>query len=105
MEATLTTLRQYYDYVILDFPPVGEVADAMAVAKKTDGMLLVVRQNYCDRLSLTNAARQLEFIESKILGIVFNCTVESGRGYVRYGKYYGGSYANNDRSVSGGGKR
>jgi len=106
MEAALNALRKYYDYVILDLPPVGEVTDAMAVAKKTDGMLLVVRQNYCDRIVLAEAVRQFAFINSKILGVVMNCTVESSRTYgksyyKRYYKYYGSSYANNDRSVAG----
>ncbi len=107
METALNALRKYYDYVILDLPPVGEVTDAMAVAKKTDGMLLVVRQNYCDRIVLADAVRQFAFINSKILGVVMNCTVESSRTYGksyyrRYYKYYGSSYANNDRSVAGG---
>ena len=110
MELALETLRKYYDYVILDLPPVGEVTDAMAVAKKTDGMLLVVRQNYCDRIVLADAVRQFAFINSKILGVVMNCTVESSRTYGksyyrRYYKYYGSSYANNDRSVAGSNKR
>ena len=111
MEEALNALRKYYDYVILDLPPVGEVTDAMAVAKKTDGMLLVVRQNYCNRIVLAEAVRQFAFIDSKILGVVVNCTVEPGRAYgksyyKRYYKYYGkkyysSSYANNDRSVAG----
>ena len=104
MEAALNTLRKYYDYVILDLPPVGEVTDAMAVAPKADGMLLIVRQNYCDRLVLADAVRQFAFINSKILGVVLNGTVESSRTYGkkyyrRYYKYYGGSYANNDRAT------
>lgn len=105
MEAALNVLRKYYDYVILDLPPVGEVTDAMAVAKKTDGMLLVVRQNYCDRIVLADAVRQFAFINSKILGVVMNCTVDSsrtyGKSYYRRKYYYGSSYANNDRSVAG----
>ena len=104
MEAALTAFRKYYDYVILDLPPVGEVTDAMAVAKKTDGMLLVVRQNYCDRVVLADAVRQFAFINSKILGVVMNCTVESTRAYGksyyrRYYKYYGSSYANADSAA------
>ena len=107
MEAVLIALRKYYDYVILDLPPVGEVTDAMAVAKKTDGMLLVVRQNYCDRVVLSDAVRQFGFIDAKILGVVLNCTVESGRTYGKsyykrhYERYYNGSsYANNTRTVA-----
>jgi len=111
---TLKTLRKYYDYVILDLPPVGEVSDAMAVAKVTDGMLLVVRQNYCNRIVLADTVRQFAFINSKILGVVINCTVEAGGAYSKgyYKKYYKGyyrsyysSYARSaDRSNSRGGK-
>ena len=106
MKKALATLRQVYDYVILDLPPVGEVSDAMAVARETDGMLLVVRQNYCDRIALSEAVRQFEFIESRILGTVFNCATEGGakygkeyyRRYYRYSRYsryshYGSRYA------------
>ncbi len=98
----LNKLRERYDYVILDLPPVGEVSDAMAVAKETDGMLLVVRQNYCDRVVLKDAVQQFDFINAKILGVVYNCASENGgrygKGYYkkyyrRYSrKYYGRSY-------------
>ena len=106
MEAALATLRKHYDYVVLDLPPVGEVTDAMAVAKKTDGMLLVVRQNYCDRIVLADAVQQFAFIDSKILGVVMNCTVENSRTYgksyyKRYHKSYYNSYAHSARSASG----
>ena len=97
MTKLLELLRQRYDYVILDLPPVSEVSDAMAVAKATDGMLLVVRQNYCDRLVLKDAVRQFAFIDTKILGVVYNCTTENGgrygKGYYRkYRKYSGRKY-------------
>ena len=105
MRKALDTAREEYDYVLLDLPPVGEVTDAMAVAKETDGILLVVRQNYCDRNVLTDAARQFDFIQVKTLGLVFNCTRENGgkgyykRYYKRYYKGYGKSYESNDRTV------
>ena len=86
MEQMLALLRRNYDYIILDLPPVGEVGDALAVAKMTDGMLRVVRQNYCNRLALGAAIRQFAFVDSRILGIVYNCTDEGGNGYSR--KYY-----------------
>lgn len=122
MKNCLQKLREQYDYVILDLPPVGEVSDAMAVANETDGMLLVVRQNYCDRNVLSDTARQFQFIQAKILGVVFNCTGEHsgkyGKGYYKryyrgygyyrrysrgyYRNYYSGKshYENNDRSVA-----
>lgn len=113
MNGVLDTLRQRYDYVIMDLPPVGEVTDAMAVAKAVDGMLLVVRQNYCNRIALNDAVQQFDFIGTKMLGVVFNCTSEGTgkgyykKGYYRKGYYYRGyyrkyahsGYENNDRSV------
>ena len=85
MKKALTIMREAFDFVILDLPPVCEVSDALAIAKETDGMLLVVRQNHCDRLALAEAARQFDFINAKTLGVVFNCTSEpSGK----YGKSY-----------------
>jgi capsular exopolysaccharide synthesis family protein len=90
MVKTLQSLRANYDYVILDLPPVSEVGDALAIAGKTDGMLLVVRQDYCNRLALNATLRQFEFIDSRILGNVFNCTVEdtAGYGYKYLRRYY-----------------
>lgn len=107
MKKMLTLLRENYDYIILDLPPVGEVSDALAVAKITDGMLVVVRQNYCDRIALSSAIRQFEFVDSKILGVVFNSTTENGgrygkkyykKYYKKYNRRYDGSYASADRT-------
>ena len=98
MEKMVNLLRNNYDYIILDLPPVGEVSDALAAARLTDGMLVVVRQNYCDRIALNTAVRQFEFVDAKILGVVFNGTTEENKKYYRryYGSYYGKkkSYAN-----------
>ena len=106
MEKMVALLRDKYDYIIMDLPPVGEVGDALATAKLTDGLLVVVRQNYCDTIALNAAIRQFEFVGAKVLGIVFNCVVEDeGRYgyryyrkyyrkyYKRYYKQYGGNYA------------
>lgn len=107
MKKALAAMRESYDFVILDLPPVGVVSDAMAIAKETDGILLVVRQNYCDRVVLSEAVKQFEFIDTRMLGVVYNCTVENGgkygKGYYkRYGKDYTNRYAHNQRSVSNG---
>ncbi len=113
MKKALEHLRKIYDYVILDLPPVGEVSDAMTVSQDADGMLLVVRQNYCDRHVLADTVQQFDFVNAKTLGVVFNCTSDnSGKGYYKryykryynrygknYGRGYGRSYENNDRRV------
>ena len=98
----LQSLRKAYDYIILDLPPVGEVSDALAVAKYTDGVLLVARQNYGNRIEFTSAVRQFEFIDARILGVIYNCATENAgaygkRYYKRYYRRYEGSYASAKR--------
>ena len=95
MTKFLMGLRKICDYVILDLPPVGEVSDALAVAGNTDGVLLVVRQNQCEKGILADTVRQFEFVDAKILGVVYNCTEEGGGKYGKgyYKKYYNHSYA------------
>ncbi len=96
MGQILEALKTSYDYVVLDLPPIGEVSDALAVANLVDGMLVVVRQDYCNTPALSNCIDQLEFIKGKILGIIYNCASEAhgGYGYKKYYyKRYGYSYA------------
>lgn len=102
MSKMLEFLRDSYDYILLDLPPVGEVSDALAVAKVTDGILLVVRQNYCNRIVFSSAVRQFEFIGARILGVIYNGATENTGAYGK--KYYkkyseptGGNYAKSTR--------
>jgi len=110
MSRFLQGLRKICDYVILDLPPVEEVSDALAVAKETDGVLLVVRQSRCDRVILNDTIRQFEFVDAKILGVVYNCATEGGgrygkRYYNRYYRKYGyGSRYGYSRPAAGGDK-
>ncbi len=90
MEEMIQVLRKKYDYILLDLPPVCEVSDPLTAAKLADGMLLVVRQNYCDRLALGAAVGQFDFVDTKILGVIFNCTTESSGGYGK--RYYNKKY-------------
>lgn len=92
MRNAIDKLRADYDYVIIDLPPIGEVSDALAVADYVDGLLLVVRQNYCNRVALAEAVSQFEFVNAKIIGIALNCSSDEVDGYgrykyARYGKY------------------
>ena len=99
MSKALDQLRGSYDYIILDLPPVGEVSDALVTSKLVDGLLLVVRQNYCNRNVLSAAVKQFSFVGARILGVVLNCTEEDAgsygkkyRGYKRSYSRYEGSY-------------
>jgi len=88
MAEAIETLREEYDYIILDLPPVGEVSDAMATANLVDGILLVVCQNYCNRIAFSTAVNQFEFVGARILGIVMNRVSDHARGYGNRYYYY-----------------
>lgn len=88
----LEKMRQSYDYVIVDTPPVLAVADASAVAARVDGVLLTLRLRRDARPTALQAAHLLEGIGARMLGVVVNGV--TGRGYnYHYGNYgYGDSY-------------
>lgn len=89
MKRLVEGLRKEYDIIILDLPPVKEVSDGMVVASIVDGVVLVTRENYCDRVMLGGAVKQFEFVNANILGVVLNCSREHEEGSKKYGKYYG----------------
>lgn len=95
MNLLLDMLKQKYDYIIVDLPPVGAVSDALIVSKLTDGVIVVVRQDYADKRMLDDAVRQLQFHEANIIGFVMNCTHTEnkyyGKKYYKYGNYYSGT--------------
>ena len=72
MDTLLAQLRQNYDWIILDLPPAGAVSDVLAVADRTDGMLLVTRREVCSRKALKTTIAQIGFVGVRMLGIVYN---------------------------------
>lgn len=101
MAMTLDIMKKGFDCIILDLPPVNAVADALVVSKLTDGMIMVVRQNYSNRRDLNEAMRQLKIVDAKILGFVMNGGETREHKYKsgKYKKYsYGYGYGYGDRS-------
>ena len=89
MKTTIQTMADAFDVIIVDLPPITAVTDAVLVSKIVDGMVVVVRQNYCDRDSLEEVVRQLRFADAKILGFVMTGADNQKKNYRRYGKSYG----------------
>ncbi len=120
MSKLLENLKQQYDYVILDTPPVNMVTDAAVLVRESSGLIMVVRAGVAERDEVIQAVEQLEYANAKILGFVLN-GVERGSGkygygrYGRYGKYgrygygrygysrkYGYGYEEPDTGAGGG---
>ena len=89
----LNELKEEYDIVLVDCPPLGWVIDAAVVAPNCDGVVLVVESGAISYRYLQDVKKQLEVTGVNILGVVLNkVQVEGGGYYNKYGKYgkYGG---------------
>jgi capsular exopolysaccharide synthesis family protein len=72
MVGLLERLRQHYDTIIIDSPPINVVTDAALLAKHADGVVLVVRSGVTAVQALTFAVEQLRHVRAPILGAVLN---------------------------------
>jgi capsular exopolysaccharide synthesis family protein len=88
MTEVVRQLRERYDYVIFDTPPILSVTDPAIVAAQADGMVLVIRQGYCTRRMLARAAEILHELDVKVYGFVFNGVDASLPEYYGYLGYY-----------------
>lgn len=70
MERVIASLSKSYDYILFDLPPVTTVSDGLVLSKLLDGMVVVVRRGFCDKQSLAEAMRQIQFRNVKVLGFV-----------------------------------
>ena len=87
----IKSLRETYDYVIIDTPPLGNVIDSAIVAQECDGAIFVIAANTISYKFIQNTMVQLKKTDCKILGAVLNKVDMSENGYYSkyYGKYYG----------------
>ena len=101
-------LKQNFDYIIIDSPPVGSVTDAKILAKVADATLYIIRQNYTHSsiLDLINNVLQKNILPN--MNIIFNGIKQKkvpgykyGAGYnYGYGYGYGLGYYDEDKSSS-----
>jgi capsular exopolysaccharide synthesis family protein len=68
----LHKVREHYDVIIVDAPPVLPVADAFEVAPEVDGVILVYEVGRIGRGILHRAKVQLENVNSNVLGVILN---------------------------------
>jgi capsular exopolysaccharide family len=86
----ISKLREEYDYVIIDTPPLGSVIDSAIVAKISDGAIIVIEANAISYKFAQSVKDQLDKSNCRILGAVINKIPMEKKGY--YGKYYGRYY-------------
>jgi polysaccharide biosynthesis transport protein len=90
MEDVFATLREHFDLVLIDSPPVLPVTDAAILSRYADATLVLVAAGQTRRGDLHRAVEKLNQVRATILGIVLNkVSKQTGR---NYGSSYGYSY-------------
>jgi capsular exopolysaccharide synthesis family protein len=95
MEAFLDGLRARYNWVVVDSPPVGAVAEPLMLAPLTDGVIMVVGTETVPRRTAQHCLERLQATGARVLGAVLNrvrLANDSAYGYgygsKAYGKYH-----------------
>ena len=87
MEYILNSLRESFDYIIIDLPPVNIVTDALSIASLITGMVVVVREDYTEKKELERCFRQLQLSNVNVLGCILNESKNDGGSYKKYRKH------------------
>lgn len=72
MKDLLSDLKEIYDYIFIDTPPIGIVMDAGTLANKVDASILVVKSNGVEFKQLEETKRKLDAVNANIIGVVLN---------------------------------
>ncbi|MBE8727749.1 polysaccharide biosynthesis tyrosine autokinase [Flavobacterium hungaricum] len=93
MSELINELKHKYDYIILDTPPVGLVADALELVQFADVTLYIVRQNYTKKDMITLLNNRVKRGELNNASIVLNGYQNKAKYGAAYGYGYG-AYSN-----------
>ena len=85
MATVLEFMKNHYEYVILDVPPIGVVTDAAVLAPKVSGIVLVVRQGLASFEGVDTAIHKLQIANGNLLGFVLTDASIEKKSYSNYG--------------------
>ncbi|NLW84890.1 MAG: polysaccharide biosynthesis tyrosine autokinase [Phycisphaerae bacterium] len=89
-------LKDSFDYIIIDTPPVLAFSDAMVWAKMADGVILTSYIGHTSKEEMKEAIQRLNEIKANIIGTVVN-NVKTAHSYRRYGYGYGYGYSEKEQ--------
>jgi len=88
----LGEVRELFDIIILDTPPLGSVIDCAIISSLTDGTILLIESSAVEYANAQRVKEQLEKANARVLGVVLNkVTRNDYRNYNYYYYYYGES--------------
>lgn len=91
MEDLLNDLKENFDVILLDTPPILSVIDGVILASKVDSILLVIHVGKTTRKDFINTVESLKRANGRLMGTVFNWMELNSHsfGYMHYYPYYG----------------
>ena len=94
MDALLTHVRQYFDYVIIDTPPANIVTDATVFAEKVTGYVLITQSGKNHIRDVSDAIHHLTEMNGHIVGMILNDPENRADAHYsyHYNKYYRSEY-------------
>lgn len=87
----IAELRNRFDFVLIDCPPIIPVADATSICSVVDGIVLVLRIRRGVILSAHKAKERLDMVKGNLMGVIVN-GMDQNLYYNEYGTYYRGAY-------------
>lgn len=99
--AVLDELKEKYDYILIDTPPITVVTDALAISPASSGMVVVTMERKTTRSTLRETLKALEFANVKVLGLINNGAFSNDTTYGKpFRKYkYSRSYRYNYKKL------
>ncbi len=94
MDTLLTHVRQYFDYVIIDTPPVNIVTDAAVLAEKVTGFVLITQSGKNHIHDVSDAIHHLREMNGNVVGIILNDPDNKADAHYsyHYNRYYRSEY-------------
>jgi len=92
MDKLLDFVREHYDCVFIDTPPINIVTDSTLFAQKVTGYILIVKTDTTNINEVKATVSNLEQIEANILGFILNDVTSDKRKYYTYYRKYNYSY-------------
>ncbi len=91
MDDLLEDLKENFDVILLDTPPILSVIDGVILASKVDSVLLVIHVGKTTRKDFINTVESLKRANGRLMGTVFNWMEINSHsfGYMHYYPYYG----------------
>jgi len=105
MKQTIASLRDSFDFILIDSPPVIAVSDAAILSVHSDAVILVFQAQKTTGAAARQAVECLQVVRAPILGTILNGIDLKNPDYAYYRKYYGSNYGvlaeNGNRASNG----